>query len=186
MKPLILVLGLVAVTASAAGAASNVGVDVNINVGTPPPLPPPPMVIPPPPVVITAPPPPSVVIQGPPMFVMPQSLGFYVAVGVPYDIFYVGGQYYLYQGNSWYRAPYYNGPWGAVPYKHLPPGLRKHTYDRIVYYRDQEYRVYRNEHDNYRGKHFKPGKEWKEQRKEEKKWEKEQKKEQKKHGKHDD
>jgi hypothetical protein len=177
-KSMVVALFMVVATASAVGASSNVGVDVNINVGTPP-LPPPA--------------PPMVVVQGPPVFIMPPSLGFYVAVGVPYDLFHVGGTYYLYQGNSWYRAPYYNGPWKGMKYKQLPPGLRKHRHDQIISYRDQEYRVYRDEQERYRGRHFKPDKEWKEQRKEEKehgkeekKREKEENKEHKKHGKHGD
>jgi hypothetical protein len=102
----------------------------------------------------------------------------------------VGGSYYLYQANNWYRAPYYNGPWVVTKYKKLPPGLRKHRYEQMIAYRDQEYRVYQGGPDHYRGRHFKPNKEWKEHQKQEKKMEKEHqkehKKEGKKHGKHGD
>lgn len=170
-------------------------VKVNVNVGIPvvPVVP----VIPAPPVAVAAPP--QIVISAPPEFILPPSLGFYVAVGIPYDMFYIGSTYYLYRDNHWYRGPHYGGPWRAVERRHLPPGLRKHKYERIRYLRDEEYRSYREDHDHYRGKHFRPDKEWKEHRKEEKEhWKEERKrdkeerkwdKEERRHGRgrgHDD
>ncbi|SNB45766.1 hypothetical protein [Geobacter sp. DSM 9736] len=140
--------------------ASDVGFDVNVSVGNRPSAPPP-VVISQPPVVVSAPPP-VVVIEEPPEFIIPPSLGFYVAVGVPYDLFYVSGAYYLYRDNGWYRASYYDGPWMRVKYKHLPPGLRRHKFDRIRAYRDQEVRIYEVDRDRYRGRHFRP--EWREHR----------------------
>jgi hypothetical protein len=135
---------------------------------------------------------PRVVVEEPPLFLAPPSLGFSVAVGIPYDMVYVSGSYYLYQGDVWYRSPYYNGPWHVVKRKHLPPGLRKHKFDRIRYIRDEEYRHYRGNEARYRGRHFRPDKERKEHRKaeherwkEEKKWEKEEHK-RNKHGRRDD
>jgi hypothetical protein len=147
-------------------------------------------------VVAPPPPPPRTVIiediEEPPDFVYPDSLGFYVAVGIPYDLFYIGNTYYMYRDNAWYRAPHYRGPWVVTRYKHLPSGLRRHKFERIRYYRDHEYRVYREEHDRYRGRHFRPEREWKERRheereqwKEEKHREKEERKEQRRHGRGD-
>lgn len=37
-------------------------------------------------------------------FIFPESLGFYVAVGLPFDLFYVGKKYYLYRDGYWHRA----------------------------------------------------------------------------------
>ncbi|CAG0949453.1 hypothetical protein GEOBC_00101 [Geobacteraceae bacterium] len=159
MKKFLAAVPLVLAVVSPVLAASDVGFDVNINVGNQPRV-----VIPSPqPVVVSAPP--RVVIEEPPVFITPPRLGFYVGVDIPYDIFYISGRYYLWQDNYWYRAPHYRGPWAVVQYKSLPPGLRKHKLERIRYYRDDEYRVYRSDHDHYRGKRFKPEKEYKERRK---------------------
>lgn len=153
----------------------DVGIGVNIQIGNRP-----------------APVPvgPAVVIEEPPVFLVPPALGFSVAVGVPYDLFYISGMYYFYSGGVWYRGPYYNGPWVLVKHKHLPPGLRKHKFERIRHFRDEEFRAYRADESRYRGKHFRPEKVMKEMHKEErkrlkeeKKWEKEERKRQK-HGKH--
>src|SRR5574341_200288 len=74
------------------GNPSWAGVDVNVNIGIPLP----------PPIVVTAPP--SMVFLAEP--------GVYVAVGVPYDIFFISGYYYYFHGGYWYRARGYDGPWG--------------------------------------------------------------------------
>ncbi|HZV82485.1 MAG TPA: hypothetical protein VFF53_10005 [Geobacteraceae bacterium] len=144
--------------------SASAEVNVNVNVGVP---------------VIPVPPP--LVLSAPPEFIMPPALGVYVAVGVPHDLFYLGGTYYLYRDNGWYRGQYYNGPWNRVERRYLPPGLRKHKYERIRYYRDEEYRRYRDDHDHYRGRHFKPEKEWKEERKAERREEKARRKEEKRY-----
>ena len=167
MKKLFVLVPLFMAAASPALASSDVGFDVNINVGNRPPA--------------VAPAPYPVVIEQPPVFIVPPRLGFYVGVDIPYDMFYISGRYYLYHGNSWYLAPDYNGPWRVVKYKSLPPGLRKHKLERIRSYRDDEYHVYAAERDHYRGRHFKPDKEWKERRKEEKRREKEERKHHKEH-----
>jgi hypothetical protein len=118
-------------------AASQVGINVGINVGAP---------------AYAAPP---VVIASPPEFVAPPQLGFYVALGVPYDLYYLSGSYYLFRGNTWYSSHYYNGPWVTVHYSNVPYGLRKYPAQRIHYYRDNYYKNYQKQgrHD-YR--HFRP------------------------------
>lgn len=161
---------LFVLAAASTAQATDVGFDLNINIGNRPK------------VVAPAPSPaPVIVVEEPPEFIYPSSLGFYVAVGVPYDIFYVSNTYYLYRGNVWYRAAGYNGPWVVVRHDHLPRGLRKHKYEKIRMVRDEEYRIYREDRDRYRGRHFKPGKERKERHKEERGRDKEHK-----HKKHDD
>lgn len=185
MKRALMLATLLTASAAPAFAGSDVGFDLNINVGNRPQV-----VVPAPPVAVV---PPRVVFEQPPVFIAPPNLGFYVGVDIPYDIFFISGRYYLYQGNSWYVAPDYNGPWGGVRYRSLPPGLRKYKMDRIRYYRDDEYRVYHQDHDHYRGRYFRPDKEWKERRKEEReqwkeerKWEKEERKHRGKGHGHDD
>ena len=108
--------------------AANVGVSVNINVGEPP------------------------------VFIAPPSLGFYVAVGVPYDMFMVDTNYYIYRSGGWYVSSGYNGPWAVVQYNRLPQSLRSHKYKQIISVRDQEYRNYQHDREHYQGKQYRPEK----------------------------
>lgn len=170
-------LATILMFSASASYAGNVGVDVNINLGEPPRQ------------VIVREPAYQPVYQ-PPMqqiqidedvqFIYPGPLGFYVAVGLPYDLFYVQNNYYLYRDGRWSRASRSQGPWVFVDRRALPPGLRKNKIERIHQYRDQEYVVYRRDQERYRGKHFRSSKEeWKEQRKDMKREEKEERKESK-------
>ena len=125
----------------------------------------------------------GLIIEEPPEFVYPGELGFGVAIGLPYDMFYISGSYYLFRGNVWYRAPYYNGPWVVTRYKSLPPGLRRHKLARIHEYREREYRAFRGDREHYRGKYYRPDKhEMKERRKDEKREMKEERKKRKEKG----
>jgi hypothetical protein len=78
----------------------------------------------------------------------------YVAVGVPYDIYFISGRYYYLHGNNWFWAPGYDGPWVYVVHSHLPPGLQKHKVVKLREYRDREYRVYQVQGPAFKGKHF--------------------------------
>lgn len=123
--------------------AGDVGVNLNINVGHPAP-------------VIVAPAPVPVVVTEPPLFLVPPTLGFSVAVGVPYDMFFVDGRYYVYKGSRWYSGRDYDGPWTVIVRDRLPPKLRKHRYEKIVLIRDEEYHHYRRDRDRYHGRHYRP------------------------------
>lgn len=116
-----------------AAPAAWAGISFNINVGGPP-----------------------VVIEQPPDFLYPAELGFGVAVGVPYDMFYFSGIYYINRGGGWYRTSYYGGDWVRVRYRELPPDLRRYKMGRIHEYRDREYRVYTRDRDHYRGRYYRP------------------------------
>lgn len=107
---------------------------------------------------------PRIVLSSHPDFIMPPSLGFYVAVGTPYDLYRVNNNYYVFHDNAWYRGAYYNGPWRAVNYRQLPQSLRRHNHEDIRAIRDKEYGHYRENRNSYRGKYFKPTKAWKEER----------------------
>ena len=174
MKKSVLVL-IIAVGAAATAAQAEV--NVNVSVGVPGPR----IVVPAPQVVVSGPP--AVIFEVPPLFISPSRLGFYVGVDTPYDIIYSSDYYYLYYGNSWRRARHHNGPWVEIPYRELPPGIRKHRIEQIRSYRDREYRVYRDDRDHYRGRQFRPEharreelkderkqdkREWKEERKQDK------------------
>ncbi len=156
-----------------AACAGNVGVDFNLHVGDQPQQ----VVVQPAPVIVQ---PPVVSIEQDVHFVYPPQLGFFVAVGVPYDLFFVQNSYYLCRDGRWFRAPGSHGPWAAAPFRDLPPGLRRHKLERIREYRRAEYDAYRRDGDHYHGKHFMTGKdEWKAYRKEEKEHRKEAKHEEK-------
>ena len=164
MKKTVLVL---IVTAIAAASVAQAEVSVNVNVGVPTPRV---FVSPSPRVVVSAPP--EVHFDVAPQFIAPSRLGFYVGVDTPYDIIFSSDNYYLYYGNSWHRSQHYNGPWYEVPYRQLPPDIRRHRIEQIRSYRDREYRVYHNDRDHYRGRHFRPDhdrkEEWKDERKHDK------------------
>ncbi|HEX9023267.1 MAG TPA: hypothetical protein VF799_05450 [Geobacteraceae bacterium] len=190
MKKLSIILTIAMAGAAQTAFASNVGVGVDIHIGNQPVLVPAPVPVP---VPVPVPPPPPVVIEEPPLFLYPPELGFGVAVGLPYDVFYVSGSYFLNRGNVWYRAPYYNGPWAVTRYRALPPGLRRHRYEQIHYYRDRDYREYQAGGDRYRGRYYRPDRHMREEMKEQRKMEHERWKEEKRwdkeergHGRHGD
>jgi hypothetical protein len=100
---------------------------------------------------------PPIVISQPPDFLYPPELGFGVAVGVPYDLFYLSGIYYVYRGGGWYSTPSYGGNWVKLRSRELPPELRRYNIRKIHSYRDREYRSYSQDRTHYRGKYFRPG-----------------------------
>ena len=160
MKNTVLVFVLAGIAVASFASAE---VNVNVQIGVP---------APPPRVVVNSSP--TIRFDVAPLFIAPSRLGFYVGVDTPYDIIFSSDFYYLYYGNSWHRSGHYNGPWVEVPYRNLPLAIRKHRIERIRSYRDQEYRVYRADHDRYRGRYFRPDHERKEVLKEERRNDKEQ------------
>lgn len=100
---------------------------------------------------------PPVTIATPPDFLYPAELGFGVAVGVPYDMFYLNGIYFVYRGGGWYRTNTYGGHWVRVRHRDLPYAIRHHRIKRIHEYRDRDYRIYRHDRAHYRGRYFRPG-----------------------------
>jgi hypothetical protein len=109
---------------------------------------------------------PPIVISQPPDFLYPPELGFGVAVGVPYDMFYASGIYYVYRGGGWYSTPSYGGNWTRMMPRQLPPELRRYKIARIHQYRDREYRGFVRDRDHYRGRAFHPGREAREEHRE--------------------
>ena len=139
MRKLLAVVSAVVLfqTASAAHAAD---ISFGINVGGPP-----------------------IVISQAPDFLYPPELGFGVAVGVPYDMFYLSGNYYLYRGGGWFSTSSYGGTWMKMRPRELPPEIRRYKIARIHAFRDREYRGYARDRDHYRGKYFRPGREAREE-----------------------
>jgi len=140
MRKLLAVASAVVLFGTASMAQAD-GLSFNINVGGPP-----------------------IVISQPPDFIYPSELGFGVAVGVPYDMFYSSGIYYVYRGGGWYRTSSYGGNWAKVGKRQLPPEFRRYNINKIHAYRDREYRTFSKDRDHYRGKRFNPAGERREER----------------------
>jgi len=124
---LILLIGLVATPAPAQ-------VSVNVHIGEPPP----------------------VIVQSPPTMILMPEPQMYVAVGVPYDMYFMGGRYYYLNEGHWFWGPGYGGPWTYVAVQQLPPGLRKFKVKELHEYREREYKVYRASGPSYGGAYFVP------------------------------
>jgi hypothetical protein len=98
-----------------------------------------------------------IMLTQPPEFLFPSELGFGVAVGVPYDMFYIAGAYYFLKGSSWYRASSYRGPWMFLGLSQVPPELRKHKLADIHKARNREFNIFWKNRDHYQGRYFRPG-----------------------------
>lgn len=132
-----------------AAATAQARVDFNVNIGVP--------VVPVPAAAVTyqgyAP---QVAYAEQPGFIYSPRLGFYVSVGLPYDVVYLDSCYYHYRGGRWYMSPSYGGNWSYVSPRRLPQQLHRHHYDQIAHYRDTEYRRYQRDRDHYRGHWHRP------------------------------
>lgn len=126
-----MMLGVLLLSSVGATPASA-EVNINVNIGAPPPI----------------------VVHQPPTMVYLAEPGVFVAVGVPYDVFFIGGRYYYFHGDHWFWASGYGGPWVHVVHTSLPPGLRKHKVVKLREYREREYRVYKTQGPKFKGKHF--------------------------------
>lgn len=138
MKKMVMLLAL-ALLAAPAAYAGDVGFNLDLHIGNRPEVP--------------------IIVHEPPLFLAPPELGFQVAVGVPYDMFFISGNFYSCQDGHWFVAPHYDGPWQGVGRQHLPPGLAKKHYGQIIRLRDAEYARYRKDKHHYHGKTYRPAKE---------------------------
>ena len=131
MTGLGILMGLTLVT-SAMATPAFAEVNINVNIGAPPAV---------------------IVHERPTMVYLPEP-GMYVAIGVPYDIFFVSGRYYYFHGDNWFWAGGYGGPWVHVVSRSLPPGLQKYKVVQLRDFREREYRVYKTQGPKFAGKHF--------------------------------
>ena len=142
MRKVLLVLLAAALCGASPAIAADVGFDLNVHISNRLPAP--------------------IIVEEPPLFLVPATLGFQVAVGVPYDMFHIDGRYYLCQDDGWYVAAGYGGPWTVIRRDRLPPGLAKRKYADIIALRDEEYRYFKRDRDHYHGKTYRPEKREKE------------------------
>jgi len=122
-------------------------VSVNINLGAPP-----------------------IVVSAPPAVVMIPGSQVHFVPDPKIDVFFYGGYWWSPRGEKWYRARAYNGPWGAIERRRVPPA---------VAYMPPDYRKrYERERHVPYGEWKKDRAQWdRENRKGQKKWEKEREKE---------
>ncbi len=83
-------------------ATSNAGVNVNINI----PLP-------------------GLVIPAPPGLIVIPGTYVYYPPEVDVDIFFYHGYWYRPYEGRWYRSADYNGPWGFIPARRVPPSVMR-------------------------------------------------------------
>ena len=95
-----------------------------------------------------------VVVYAPPTMILLPEPQMYVAVGVPYDIYFVSGRYYYLHGGHWFIGRGYDGPWTYVEVERLPPGLRKFKVKQLHEFREREYRVYKAKGPGNSGTYF--------------------------------
>src|SRR5574340_602790 len=127
MRRTVMALAILGALAFAA-QPSHAQVGVDIRIGNPPPPPPPP-----------PPGPPAIVVQEPPQMVYYPDAGVYVAIGTPYDLFFVSGRYYYFTGGFWYVSSYgYDGPWVRTEVRRVPYGLRRYRIERFHEFRERE------------------------------------------------
>jgi hypothetical protein len=138
MKKSLPVLLAAALLGTSPALGSDIGFDINLHLGNRSPAP--------------------IIVEEAPLFLVPPTLGFQVAVGVPYDMFLIGGRYYLCRDKAWYVSTGYGGPWTVVRHERLPPGLAKRRYTEIIAMRDEEYGHYKRDRNRYQGKTYRPGK----------------------------
>jgi len=91
-----------------------------------------------------------------PDFYYMDSLGCYVAIDSPYDLFRYRNSYYIFHDGYWHRSSRLHGPWVLVDYRALPPGFRKHKIEHIRRYRDAEYYRHRHDRRDYPDRRYHP------------------------------
>jgi hypothetical protein len=80
--------------------------------------------------------------------------GMFVAVGIPYDVYFLSGRYYYFHGDNWFWASGYSGPWVHVVRKNLPPGLTKYKVVQLRDFREREYKAYKTQGPKFKGQKF--------------------------------
>jgi hypothetical protein len=101
--------------------------------------------------VVMAPAP--VVIAVRPRMVFMAEFGLSFAPDLEFDVYEVGGVWYSFRANAWYRAHAYDGPWVVVNRGHLPKGLVKIKPGQVrKFYFENEGKKNRDRKNNGRGR----------------------------------
>jgi hypothetical protein len=98
--------------------------------------------------------PPPVVLRTPPNMIYDKDLRIYIAVGIPFDIFFHNNIYFYHVNGVWYRSSYYKGPWTQTETQRIPRSLREHRIEELRGVREHAWKEYHGRESQYRGKHF--------------------------------
>jgi hypothetical protein len=85
---------------------------------------------------------PEVYLAVPPSFIRPSNQSYFVAIEVPYDLFYHAGSFYLHVRGDWFISDFYEGPWERVRTLQLPPVFRAGKVGGLRAVRDQAAREF--------------------------------------------
>jgi hypothetical protein len=80
---------------------------------------------------------PEVYLAAPPQFLRPDGEKFYLAIDVPYDLFYLDNGFYLLYRGAWFASDCFEGPWEKLGKERTPPALRSCTPQKISETRKQ-------------------------------------------------
>jgi len=126
--------------------------------------------------------PPPILVSAPPVVVMiPQSQVYFVP-DPQIDVFFYAGYWWSPRGQQWYRARAYNGPWGMIEQRRVPPAVVYMPRDYRTRYGQEKhvpYGQWKKDHSSWDRQNRKSHKQWEKER--EKEW----KESQKGHGKDD-
>jgi hypothetical protein len=82
--------------------------------------------------------PPAIVVAAPPAVVLVPHSEVYFVPEPNIDIFFYAGYWYSPRGDRWYRSREYNGPWGVVERRHVPPPVYRIPSDyRVAYHKER-------------------------------------------------
>jgi len=126
--------------------------------------------------------PPPIVVSAPPAVVMIPGSQVHFVPDPNIDVFFYGGYWWSPRGQQWYRAKAYNGPWGMIEQRRVPPAVVYMPRDyRTRYERERPvpYGQWKKERSRYDRENKKSHKQWVKEN--EKEW----KESQKGHGKDD-
>ena len=126
--------------------------------------------------------PPPILVSAPPVVVMIPGSQVYFVPDPQIDVFFYAGYWWSPRGQQWYRARAYNGPWGMIEQRRVPPAVVYMPRDYRTRYEQEKhvpYGQWKKDHSSWDRQNRKSHKQWEKER--EKEW----KESQKGHGKDD-
>jgi len=85
---------------------------------------------------------PEVFLAAPPLFLQPQEQQYFVAVEIPYDLFYLGGTFFLSVRGTWFTSDFFEGPWERLEKQRLPVVFRESKIQSLREIREQTTTAY--------------------------------------------
>lgn len=92
---------------------------------------------------------PEVYLAAPPQFIRPDGEKFFLAIEVPYDLFYLENGFYLLYRGAWYTSDSFEGPWEKLGKERTPLALRSSTTQKINETRKQTMQKYEQNKQNW-------------------------------------